>query len=413
MFFRNAQITVMVILVMIILFLFAIVFYIQNLVAQEVGTRKVMTTQQSSFDSQSLRMYVESCLNQVISNALLIVGRQGGKIYTEQGGFLDKGEIGLNYSNYTGNYNVSYAIFRPNGSIGIYNSTPPTYPWDNGTMHFPYNESDPGEEFIEGWYGTNYLPPLQKPYNNSIQEQLENYTNAQLPNCVDWSAFNIQGFNITSSNVITNITFGESDINFDVNYPVTITETFSGRTSTITDFHIKMLVRLKQVYNFTHAIIQEDSTNITFNITELTNGSIIPHIQRNFSNTTNDFINVSDSLSILMGKPYEFWFMRHNRAPGLYHLDFDLNKAFGIGNDTVTCLEKFIGGSITAADPDEDELLFNVTPRNLSDDYIANVCDNVNPAIAWCPINVTVNDTVFTDWENITVKVNKMANSDC
>jgi hypothetical protein len=413
MFFKYAQITVMVILVMIILFLFGIVFYIQNLVAQEVGTRKVITSQQSSFDSQSLRMYVESCLNKVVTNALLIIGRQGGKIYTEQGGFIDKGVLYLNYSNYTHSYNVSYDIFPPTGSIGIYNSTLPTYPWDNDTRHFPYNDSDPGKEFLDGYYGINYLPNLQRPYNNSIQEQLENYTNKQIPNCVDWSAFEEQGFNITPSNVTTNVTFGESDINFDVNYPLTITETYSGRTSSLTDFHIKVPIRFKQIYNFTYLIIQKDTTNITFNITELTNGSIIPNINRNFSNTTNDFINVSDNQSILMGKPFEFWFMRHNRAPGLYHIDFDSNKAFAIGNDTAACIEKFIGGSLTAADPDEDELFFNVTPRNLTEDYVNNVCEFKTPSLSYCPINISVNDSILIDWQNITVKVNKQSNGDC
>jgi len=377
---KSAQVTVIIFLVLIMLFVFLIVFYISGLVTTEQTTREIVSSQVSPIDVSSVKTYVESCLNKVASKGLYVLGRSGGVIYWQDGGFSN-GTATVDYQFY-GNHRVRYTINIPKGNVPPYNTSLPWYPYRNATADFPYpNISDTSKISVIGYYGISLLPPLYKPGNHSIEEQLENYTTKEVSeNCTNnWDYFEMQGLEIKNGSMFINFTFTEREVLVEMNYPLTISKEGIENVEKLSYFAVKIPVRLKRIYNFTNITIIKEITNISFNITSAPYDGIFVNVTRDVYKH-DDLINVTDSQSVLFGRPFEFWFLRRNRAPALYWIDpATVPNDRNMGDSTEL--------NVTFVDPDEDHIFTAFYPPLM------------NGSSMYC--NVSVNDTVYTDFQEV------------
>jgi len=72
----------------------------------------------------------------------------------------------------------------------------------------------------------------------SLQVQLENYVENNIDNCLDYSVFLEQGFDISKEEAAIEVNINKNDISFKMNYPFIISNPKSGEKTQIKDFLI-------------------------------------------------------------------------------------------------------------------------------------------------------------------------------
>jgi uncharacterized protein YpmB len=396
---KKSQITLIIIFVVALILVSVVIFYFTSSTVEKESQQEVQTAQETTLETQPVRTYVESCLDKVASEAVNLIGFQGGRIYQSQGGISPDYRTtakGVKYVDEQG-YRIPYAIYKPIGNIGIppfYFSKLPEYPWPT----FPYYSNPPAPEFFYGYFGLTDLPPLRKPHPESLQEQLESYVTSNLQKCTDWNAFKSMGLTIESSDVITNVTFAINHLLFDVNFPLKITNKNTGATTTIDHFQTKIAVRLTNIYDFVKQIISYEVSDISYSIRNAYLGSIRVSVRGDIYDN-DDLIIVKDTQSEVSGNPFEFWFMRHNRPPALYYISdhfghFHLNDV--MNNETI---------STKAIDPDEDELTFIYNPTVIG---LADLPPVVNTTKE-ITVKVSVTDNEFEDYQYVTVSTERLS----
>jgi hypothetical protein len=395
---KKAQLTLMIITGIVLLFAVGMVILIGS--KTETKRTEPAAEQQRMRQAavQPVKDYIQNCLDITTMSALDFIGKQGGVIYKSQGGLtpdVDKvADLGKRYVEYNG-YNVSYLIQKPAQDIGrLYFANPPSYPWPSFPHVFNSTDSSITKTMYTGYFGKSLLPPLLKPGENSIQEQLELYIKFNLPKCTDWSTFSNQGLSIAAGKpnitvlIAENKTQIETEQYFSViaDWPVTITDLTTGGNTTLDEFSLSHPVHLAKFYLFIQGLILSEINDASFN--PLTAGAYATpvYIEKDvFANPetkeTDDIIIAQDTESMMRGKPLEFWILRDNRYPALVWVNqtgLDEYVFYPMG----TCKDKAsisISGnllSITyaespsaewstlleAVDPDEDVVAFRRTP---------------------------------------------------
>lgn len=397
---KKAQLTLMIITGIVLLIAVGIVIWLG---AQTETKRTVSAAEQQRMRQvavQPVKDYIQNCLDLVTMAGLEIIGKQGGVIYKSQGGLTPDvnvvEDLGKRYVEY-GGYNVSYLIQKPAQDIGVlYFASPPNYPWPS----FPYvlNKTDKSvmKTLYTGYFGRSFLPPLFKPGENSIQEQLESYISHNLPKCVDWKTFANQGLSIDAGKpnitvmIAENKTQIETEKFFTVlaDWEVNITDLTTGGNTTLREFSLSYPVHLAKFYLFIQGIILGEINDASFN--PLASGTYATpvYVEKDvFKNPetkeTDDIIIVQDTESMLRGRPLEFWILRGNRYPALVWINqTSLDKyrfypmgrckdkaSISIDNNVLRIAYAESPASewsvvLEAVDPDEDNVTFRYTPEN-------------------------------------------------
>lgn len=393
---KRAQLTLMIITGIVFLVAVAMVIWI--------GSKTATTRTEPAAEQQRLRQvavqpvteYIRSCLDMTTMSGLELLGKQGGVLYRAQGGLTPNPQpypdLGVKYVEYEG-LNVSYLITRPTQNIGtLYYAQPPEYPW----VAYPYavNKSDNSLRTVyTGYFGKSLLPPLFKPGNNSIQEQLESYISFNLPKCTVWKTFENQGLSIESGKpnitvmIAENRTQIETEQYFSVlaNWQVNITDKTTTANTSISEFSISYPVHLAKFYLFVQGLINSDIRDSSFDpLKESATATpvyIEKSIYKNEDQSTDDVIIVQDTESMLRGKPMEFWILRQNRYPALVWInqtrlnDFvfrpmgycDDKKSISIDGNLLSIIFADSPSSewtttLSAVDPDEDIVAFRTKP---------------------------------------------------
>jgi len=374
--------------------LVVIAFGITLYAASKIGTRfETRETQQrvEQLGIQPIQDYVTTCLSLAVTDALGLIGKQGGVIYHGQGGITPDPRETANYMKYTDadrgeQLNVQYLILPPEGNVStLFYSDPPEYPFPG----FPYPPEETKQLFT-GYYGINKLPPLYitsaqtgEYVSNSIQENLETYIAKKTADCTDWKTFENKGYSITEGSATASLLFaqkqeqfaGEQYITIELIWPLEITMP-GGDKSILKDFAIKAPVRLSTIYYTVKQIIDSDVTDISYKpeSTGAFTVSILPYGE-------DTFVSVKDAQSIVANKPFEFWIPRKNRRPALWQIDdtplkevtFHVTKE-GRGAVVTTkdnilsikdqCQEEGVQDpylvQLNASDPDEDTIVYSV-----------------------------------------------------
>ena len=359
---KRAQVTVYIILGIIILFSAILLFYFRGTTEKEMGMQEIIRAQKIPKEARPITNYVTTNLDDAAKKGLLFIGMQGGYIYQSQGGPIpDPIEEDNDFIYYKDN-KVFYNIHKQNNNLfNYYFYKPKYYPW----YYYPYPHFPKSGEkgSFSGFFGTSDLPPLNGS-SPSIQFQLTEFITNYLQKNIDLTIFDEQGFEIDEGKINVSVIIGENDVIAFLEYPLGIKKTITNTITNVSYFYTNPQIRLKKVYNFTDFIINKDTTDILFNITNASNNDIsVGKIENILSsiNIYDDIIIVKDNNSMLYAEPYTFQFARENRYPALHWIS---TPSITLNFVHAVLTEEHIKNQINpkADDPDEDVIVFTYSP---------------------------------------------------
>lgn len=426
---KRGQITVFVILGMIIVSVFAFLFYTASYIERAKLEGQAEEIIQEVEQTQSIKHYLYLCLKQSAEDSIAMIGEQGGRIYDYQNGASRIDETPHLELSFNGTRkNVSFGLFSPKLNPPYSNSPYPNVPW--------YPEEQLNYDFIDTsiyyYLGDNKLPFLCDKYGpnkynfsknitgaschmrnvwywstrpQTIQIQIANYTSYLVKECIDTDYFyNFKGYNITIGDPKTVATFGEYDVTFDTDLPINIIFNRPGRRQPIITksiyLHAQVPVRLKRIYDFVLEIVKEEKNNITFNFyDDYENISSYKWLK-----VTNEGVNVTktdvspgrfekimritDYKSIIRGLPYYFQILISNRIPVLDWIQHntDISSDYDIiapEQSVINIVPKFF-------EPDEEYVTINYSGWKETEDYYFNYSCCIQRGFVDC-LNSTTN----------------------
>ena len=388
----KSQVTMLMIVGLVIFIIISLVLYLSKSAIKKQSQNNIKQTHETAIETQPIKDFVTKCLDKLAKDAIVLLGKQGGYIYSSQGGTLvdysdtDEGLFFVKHDN----LNVAYDILPPKlaSTPYPYSSEIPDYPWQT----FPYRTATSNAEIFDGFFGISNIPPLNSSEGpNSMQVQIEAFIDNNIASCVDLKVFEKQGFDIVMQLSKTSVTIGSGDVSVASKIPITITNSQTKEFAEIEDFSTNVDIRLRDAYYFVKELIQNDIKNIKFNINDAKNNKDnlnINLIINTFSN--DDLIIVTDEKSLINGKPLEYIFARRNRAPALYYIrknSLEFPQGYIINMSSLIPNQ-----NLKAEDPDEDNLTFTITPK------LPKVLD-----VPQIKFKVEVSDGQLSDYQIITV----------
>lgn len=386
----KSQVTMLMILGLVLFIVISLVLYLSKSAVKKQSQQNIKKSQESIVEIQPIKEFAVKCLDKLSKDAVLLLGRQGGYIYSSQGGTLidyQETDEGLFFVSHDG-MKVAYNILPPKFAIPPYASDVPDYPWKT----FPYKTSTSNAEIFEGFFGISNIPPLNSSEGpNSIQVQIESFIDSNIAGCIDSSIFEKQGLEIQMQQPKTSVAIGSGNIAVATSMPILISNPATKEYAELKDFSATLDIGLRDIYFFAKNIIENDIKDIKFNMSSVENnkGSLrIKVIKDVFS--SDDMAIITDDKSLINGKPYEYIFARKNRAPALHYIrntELEFPHNFEIKQSAL--LKNY---ALKAEDPDEDAYQFAITPELPK---MLNI-----PQIKF---KVEVSDGQFSDYQVITV----------
>lgn len=138
---RRGQITIFIIVGLLLAFIFFLVINATSEIQKDVLSDAQETIFGKLFRKESLRLYRDDCLEDSLSDALLLLGRQGGKLWAgDPGGTqgFQNGKNGITYASAEGEFRVFYGITRENTAANLYpcDQEPCTYTFPDTSVGF-------------------------------------------------------------------------------------------------------------------------------------------------------------------------------------------------------------------------------------------------------------------------------------
>lgn len=418
---KKAQITVFIIIGVVLLLGVALLIYVAALNPEQKSETEIVSQSLRQSAVKPIKDYVVSCLEVVSSDALELVGKQGGRLFVSQGGITPDpvdSDLGIRFLEYD-YVLLPYSIVPPEGTAGIFFSSVPKYPWEK----FPYLNNNVSDI---GFFGLVQFPPLYReidgvPVANSVQEQLETYISNNIGKCTIWHN-KFPGFNITlgipntTMIIAENLTHlkQEEYIYFILEWPITITEDGSGASVVLDEFQVKYALPFGKIYYTVKDLLEQDVSNMSYE--PKTSDSYFITIDRDVFNN-DDVLIYQDSKYKLNAEPYEFRAARKNRAPALYFIDQAGIDQFAYCVNIV----KFVlsGGNLIASpdledddlfpikvyavDPDDDVVSIKLKPKNPEVDEYAVALYAANPESGGLLFDVVASDGELDDFQKIRI----------
>ncbi len=420
---RKSQVTVFIIISLILITMVGVTYYMISSTQEQKGEGQIRKQQVSAVKIDPLKEYIKSCLSITSAEGFELLGEQGGYIYRSQGGIIPE-PLPEDYVNYQLT-KVYYGIYKPVANVGlIFFSQTPEYPFPT----FPFILNSTGDvvfsNYMRGYYGRNRIPPLLKPRNNSIQEQLEKFTINGTLECIDWSNFERQGMNITPE-AEPNITveFAEADVSFYLKWPIQVKDMATDAVTKMDEFIVIYPVRFKKIHDFARVLMDADVLNVSYSIIathDEIDSYVIPDV-----NGSTDMIKIIDSRSNLLGQDYEYRFMRQNRPPALYLINESAIKGPLCNGSRIvltgdvnisfidSCGLKDFNLTFKAIDPDEETVNFTYTLRFYTIPLSTAKLSTASPSHTLSEdeadqgtftLNVSVTDGEYTDWQAVDIE---------
>lgn len=380
---KKAQITMFIILGLVILSVFAFVFFASGQIVRQQAQQQAETIAAQILETTSLKFYVNLCTEKALEKGIDLLSKQGGKILPGQkGSLLRYPEKSFLYTEKDNSYNVIYGIAKENVLL-------PQYPCKIGFDNYDvppafcaYRADD--SKFNNMMIGINNLPRLCKDrYGGcslkegwdsrfSVQSQLESFVANYTKECVDFES--IVGVNQTylvkEGNVTSNITFSDTAVTAVVNFPLVIAPIGSQPVIKLLSFQSTTPSRFKVAYGIARSLAANDTSSPSSKSFDIKKGfkSLINQIfgvskesgfafeKRENVTMYDDFIRIIDRIS---ESGLVVQFLRENRPPVLEYI----NPA-GLHEKTSTRCDAFdvlvmqgktLQLNPTAFDADEDD----------------------------------------------------------
>lgn len=342
----RGQVTVFIIIGMLIVVSLGIAIYVAGTVKKELATARTIS-------ATEIEETITSCLRQTTEEGLVLLGKQGGQIFESQGGLTPD------------NLQETSTITPPIGNVGtFFYSTPPEYPFPT----FPFR----GETTFEGYYGVNNLPPLNPSQGQtSVKENLEHYINTKLPECTNFSQFDL--YEITEGQPSATLNYAQNIQQLETEQALTIELTWNikaknldGNVAQFEKFSTRLPVRLGTMYYTAKEYADADVTDITYEPK-----TKLPFVVETKTTQKGSDIIITDTTSTVQGIPYSFTIKRQNRAPALWFIEnVDTIYVPPSGSTTLRIngnqlsaqqpCETFTTIQLKANDPDNDTTTFSI-----------------------------------------------------
>ncbi|MFA6888634.1 MAG: hypothetical protein WC254_04005 [Candidatus Woesearchaeota archaeon] len=407
---KKSQLTIFMVLGLVVFTIFGLIFYMKNSVKSQEFTEEKQEVTDLFTTQGKYYGYMQSCLDEVTKQGVILVGLQGGVIYQYEANgtkpYLgpkkyEYGQYILPFAYENIIYNVSYGIYAPDFSVVLEgHPSIPDYPY--GLTKLVETPKEVSSIYVNSFGNVilNPMPPLcdyygsnspnqtgalyscetydskRKSDNDNIQEYLQIFIAQGFKECVDLE--NLPEFTNTtmkSGNVTITVTFSPSSIAVEAEYPIVAELAEKESTLSLQTFHTTLNVRLKQMHELAERLIQNDVNNIFFNIVRDANelvdckepgkeSDVVRCLKQGMHVTKyrdvctqcknygkyDDIVVIQDNQSTINGKPFVFAFAVQNRYPALDLID-DSSEEYDI-------VAK-VGDPFTITpmgyDPDEDD----------------------------------------------------------
>lgn len=355
---RKAQVTIFLLLGIVILIVMGFLFYVRSQTITSVSQQNVQQTLDSVLASAPIKVYVESCLEQATTEALLLIGKQGGKIFDNQleGTAKYYGLANtLPYEELNKDYYVGYGIFKSREDIPGYPYPGSLNPEDtsnafgiNGMIELCDNQGMNAWDLPNAQYSCIQYAPLGS--DHSVQEYLQKFIEAETQECVDFETLSTElGYDLEQGKISVEVLFGDTDVLVNLDYEITISTHEKQTLTKLLEFSTNFQIRLKKIYELAYYAIEAETNNIFFDIADpvmlnalhtcpsadrlrFTDSCLKPGMEIKqlrdvcsicgYGANYTDIIQITDSASILEGQPYLFQFAVKNRAPTLDLIDW-------------------------------------------------------------------------------------------
>jgi hypothetical protein len=317
--------------------LFGFMYYLSQQ-RQEAVTESQIMQAYSKLSEQAFRFYVETCLDNVLKQGLIILGMQGGYFFENQSGYTYQSSSLMHSGE-----KISYLIYQ--------DSYPVYYPCISGTAP-DFCRYKIGQQ---AFFGTPQLPSIE-----SIKKELENYIVSEIQKCANLSwitqnypEFKRYNFSVNESGLNAEVRFLPNTVSVKLDYPIQLQAGDSNYMSEFLYFTAAASVRFEKIYSVVKYIVDNDAIDLYFNASSqniqqfaLSRGyGLISLNKINYAADT--IFLITDPQSLQNEGGYLFRFAVKNRPPVL---DYISEKG---ENETIVPFAK---------DPDEDNITFSIYP---------------------------------------------------
>ena len=379
---------------------------------------EIAATTKITSDLEPLVNYYESCIERIVKKGFFLLGKQGGVIYTHQGGNVltfPTSTLGSLYLEDAEGNNILYFVDKP-GVSGTFSMCVPTLPYYpvnitsfNGRP-YPYKLWDgpipklsSGKEYKQfGCFGTPY--PLD---TGVMMKGLKPYVEEHIKTDCDFAAFRKYRVNKTDElNVTIKSSLSKTDI--FVSSPMIITNLNSGTRTAIKNFKTSINLGFEGLRIFINMIIRSDVDDPTYPIWKSLIGYDFDITIENDVYNYDDVITITSQDLLLDGLPFEFRFGRKNRYPVL---DYIYNTSFHnvtLVKDYVVNWSDVIHQELIAVDPDEDNVSIDVlfgggsffVPLKNDTPYTISHGDTL---IGQIPVRIIASDGQYSDYQEFMI----------
>ncbi|MBU0535846.1 MAG: hypothetical protein KKE20_02700 [Nanoarchaeota archaeon] len=336
---KRSQLTAFMLIGIVMLAIFGFMYYASKSTQSSNIERQINVAEENIRETNILRQYVTLCLKESLETGLVMAGDQGGMI-----------EQPYEYIEYESS-KVAFGIKESQFNAQM--PGPPAYPciMDPGTNSYPcsptpYNPILAPKKLYG--FGKKNLTALCDPKgpnaaylsivpypcptgtygNNSVQEQLKDYIEQRLGDCVNLTPIEqVTGLSITNGTPNVSIIFGEDEVIAMTTYPLNMS---IDRYSSVKlfDFQVNIPVRIKKMFGLVDYIAKNELYDIEFVPEEdytsykYFGKDVMPalEVSRYNAGPGIDIIEVNDSASIIRGNAYSFRFAVQNRIPALDYI---------------------------------------------------------------------------------------------
>jgi len=236
---RKAQITIIIIIGIVLLFIFAGVLYIINKTTEDnYGQQKEVIISKVSQEFNPVKKFTDDCLQAVAEKGLTLLGQQGGYIYPDLAGEFKKD--------------------APTESAGIaFEPAKIPYWW-----YVSSKNPDPKITY------SSLQPSLKKPIQRAedemtVEKQLARYIKEKLNDeCLkDYALFKDEGFIVKTGKMETAVSVNPTDVGIYLDYPLEISK--GEAKSNPEKFYVSVPLELKKMYELA-SLITEMEKNYTY-----------------------------------------------------------------------------------------------------------------------------------------------------
>ncbi len=217
---KRGQAFLFVLLGIIILFLIILGLYYRDAISQNLSKVQILQTVTLPEQAKKVSDYVESCISTVAANGVNILGIQGGYIN------IPEDNIPLTGSNPFSN------------KLAIVNN-----------LRIPY----------WNYEAANGVQKTQVPSLENMQDELSNYINNNLLECVDEFSNLGQEYSIKYKNPVTKTSIKENKVLVDITFPVDID--VKGNKFSLKSFASSVDSNLGQSYNIAKEILDKENSD--------------------------------------------------------------------------------------------------------------------------------------------------------